>query len=57
MEYESPGQRQDWITDRPMIVHNIGAGPTLEDMLFNYPITGHDRYEHKHPIPPTSPNH
>jgi len=44
-------------TDRPMIVHNIGAGPTLEDMLFNYPITGHYRYEHKHPIPPTSPNH
>lgn len=28
-------------TDRPMIVHNIGAGPKLEDMLFAYPITGH----------------
>lgn len=29
---------------RPMIVHNIGAGPRLEDMLFDYPITGHYRY-------------
>ena len=31
-------------TGNPMIVHNIGAGPKLEDMLFNYPITGHYRY-------------
>ncbi len=29
---------------RPLIVHNIGAGPKLEDMLFNYPISGHYRY-------------
>jgi uncharacterized protein YijF (DUF1287 family) len=29
---------------RPLIVHNIGAGPTLEDMLFDYRITGHYRY-------------
>jgi len=29
---------------RPLIVHNIGRGPELEDMLFNYPITGHYRY-------------
>ncbi len=29
---------------RPLIVHNIGAGPQLEDVLFNYPITGHYRY-------------
>lgn len=28
----------------PMIVHNIGAGPKVEDMLFDYPITGHYRY-------------
>lgn len=28
----------------PLIVHNIGAGPVLEDMLFSYPITGHYRY-------------
>lgn len=29
---------------RPLMVHNIGAGPQLEDMLFDYPITGHYRY-------------
>ncbi len=29
---------------RPLIVHNIGAGPQLEDMLFAYPVTGHYRY-------------
>lgn len=28
----------------PMIVHNIGAGPKLDDMLFSYKITGHYRY-------------
>jgi uncharacterized protein len=25
---------------RPLIVHNIGRGPQLEDMLFSYPVTG-----------------
>lgn len=29
---------------RPLIVHNIGAGPVMEDVLFRYPITGHYRY-------------
>ena len=29
---------------RPQIVHNIGAGPELEDVLFRYPVTGHYRY-------------
>lgn len=28
----------------PLIVHNIGAGPKLDDMLFSYPITGHYRF-------------
>ncbi len=28
----------------PLIVHNIGWGPKLDDMLFDYPITGHYRY-------------
>jgi uncharacterized protein YijF (DUF1287 family) len=28
----------------PLIIHNIGAGPAEEDMLFTYPITGHYRY-------------
>ncbi len=30
---------------RPLIVHNIGRGPKLEDMLFSYEITGHYRYD------------
>ena len=29
---------------RLLIVHNIGRGPKVEDMLFSYPITGHYRY-------------
>lgn len=29
---------------RPMIVHNIGRGPRLEDVLLAYPVTGHYRY-------------
>jgi uncharacterized protein YijF (DUF1287 family) len=30
--------------ERMQIVHNIGAGPQLEDVLFNWKITGHYRY-------------
>lgn len=29
---------------RPLIVHNIGAGPKLEDVLFGFPVSGHYRY-------------
>jgi uncharacterized protein YijF (DUF1287 family) len=29
---------------RPLIVHNIGLGPKLDDMLFDYEITGRYRY-------------
>ena len=29
---------------RRMIVHNIGAGPKMEDVLFDWKITGHYRY-------------
>ena len=29
---------------RPLMIHNIGRGPVLEDMLFEYPITGHYRF-------------
>lgn len=39
------------VTDRvdqnsgvPLVVHNIGTGPVVEDMLFHYQITGHYRY-------------
>ncbi|WP_052478884.1 DUF1287 domain-containing protein [Vibrio jasicida] len=39
----------DLSTDKrqPLIVHNIGGGVVLEDMLFDYPITGHYRFEPK----------
>ena len=30
---------------RMRIVHNIGAGPKMEDVLFGWKITGHYRYE------------
>ena len=30
--------------ERPLIVHNIGNGPEIEDMLLAFPITGHYRY-------------
>lgn len=33
-------------TPRPKILHNIGAGPVEDDILFAYPITGHYRYPH-----------
>lgn len=29
---------------RPWVVHNIGRGPHMEDVLFAFPITGHYRY-------------
>ena len=36
--------RKSEITENPLIVHNIGAGPKLEDMLFDFKITGHYRF-------------
>ena len=32
---------------RPLIVHNMGKGPRLEDILFTMKITGHYRYRPK----------
>ncbi len=29
---------------RPLLVHNIGEGPKMEDVLFSWKITGHYRY-------------
>jgi hypothetical protein len=29
---------------RYMVIHNIGEGPKMEDVLFNWKITGHYRY-------------
>ena len=37
-------ERRSGDGERPMIVHNIGRGPQLEDMLFAYRITGHYRF-------------
>jgi len=34
---------------RHLIVHNIGQGPKLEDVLFDYDITGHYRYSGPEP--------
>ena len=31
--------------ERPLVIHNIGAGTRLEDRLFDFPITGHYRFE------------
>ena len=31
-------------TTRPLMIHNIGAGPVEDDILQTYPITGHYRY-------------
>ncbi|HMO33057.1 MAG TPA: DUF1287 domain-containing protein [Lacibacter sp.] len=31
--------------ERPLIVHNIGAGQVLEDCLFRYRVIGHYRYQ------------
>jgi len=31
-------------SDQYMVVHNIGAGPKMEDVLFEWKITGHYRY-------------
>ena len=36
--------RIDPLSGRPLMVHNIGEGPQLEDVLFAYPLTGHYRY-------------
>jgi uncharacterized protein YijF (DUF1287 family) len=30
---------------RPLVIHNIGAGVRVEDVLFSYVITGHYRYD------------
>jgi uncharacterized protein YijF (DUF1287 family) len=31
-------------TNRPLMIHNIGAGPVEDDILLTHPITGHYRY-------------
>jgi uncharacterized protein len=36
--------RRTMLAARPLIIHNIGAGPVEDDILFAYPITGRYRY-------------
>jgi len=36
---------KDESSGRPLIVHNIGAGPKEEDQLFSYRIIGHFRFQ------------
>lgn len=36
--------QKGFFSRRYMIVHNIGAGPKMEDVLFDWKITGHYRY-------------
>jgi len=36
--------RKSAATGRYMVVHNIGSGPRMEDVLFSWQITGHYRY-------------
>lgn len=37
-------ERTTLISGRHLIEHNIGAGPKIEDVLFDWKITGHYRY-------------
>ena len=36
--------RKSEVSGRYMIVHNVGQGPKMEDVLFDWKITGHYRY-------------
>jgi uncharacterized protein YijF (DUF1287 family) len=40
---------------RYQIMHNIGAGPQIQDVLFAWQITGHYRYTGPPPPPPPKP--
>lgn len=37
-------------SERHMVEHNIGRGPKIEDVLFNWKITGHYRYYGPGPV-------
>jgi uncharacterized protein YijF (DUF1287 family) len=39
--------RRNAATGTPLVIHNIGAGPVEDDILFSYPLTGHYRYKLK----------
>jgi uncharacterized protein len=48
--------RKGFLGRRYMIVHNIGAGPKMEDVLFAWKITGHYRYFGPFASPASSQN-
>ena len=39
---------------RPLVIHNIGAGTQVEDVLLQWKINGHFRY---FPVPTSTPAH
>lgn len=41
--------RQTLLGKRYMVLHNIGRGPQIEDVLFDWKITGHFRYYGRRP--------
>jgi uncharacterized protein YijF (DUF1287 family) len=36
--------RRDPSGARPLVLHNVGRGPMIEDALFSWPVIGHYRY-------------
>jgi hypothetical protein len=36
---------QQGANGQPLILHNVGHGPKIEDVLFSWPILGHYRYD------------
>ena len=42
--YRRAIDRRSMDGERPLIVHNIGRGPQIEDALLQFPITGHFRF-------------
>ncbi|WP_052691830.1 DUF1287 domain-containing protein [Teredinibacter purpureus] len=36
--------KKDRVSGRPLVVHNIGMGPQLQDRIFSYTPTGHYRF-------------
>jgi uncharacterized protein YijF (DUF1287 family) len=43
---------QQGVGGRPLILHNVGHGPRIEDVLFSWPILGHYRYGGPPDLPP-----
>ena len=36
--------QRSWDAERPLVIHNIGGGQVIEDILFDHHIAGHYRY-------------